>query len=101
MQSRYYRNAVEHPMEVSREQAAFVKEVGDLYADIRPTGLEPTRSTPSDRARSRSEATTSRAKPRTPTKHAQRRKPDIVREIEEARAKKGKGKPPGGDSPDF
>lgn len=111
MQSRYYRNAVEHPMEVSREQAAFVKEVGDLYADIRPTGLEPTRSTPSDRARSRSEATTSRAKPRTPTKHAQRRKPDIVREIEEARAKKrkgqpqgggkGGGKPSGGDSPDF
>lgn len=88
MQSRYYRNAVEHPMEVSREQAAFVKEVGDLYADIRPTGLESTRSTPSDRARSRSEATTSRAKPRTPTKHVQRRKSDIIREIEEARARK-------------
>lgn len=99
MDSRYYRNAVEHPMEVSREQATFVNEVRDLYADIRRTGLEPTRSTPSDRARSRSEATTTHAKPRTPTKGAQSGKSDILRDIAEARAKKRKGTPPGGGQP--
>lgn len=98
MNSRYFTNAMKYPMDMPREQSDFVKAVSDLYADIRPTGLEPTHSTPSDRARSRSEATTSRAKPRTPTKHVQRRKPDIVREMEEARAKKNKG---GGDSPDY
>lgn len=70
MASRYYQNAKKHPMDVSRDQAAFVKEVGELYQDIRPTGLESTHNTPSDRARSRSEATTTRAKPRTPTKRA-------------------------------
>ena len=70
MNSRYYQNAKKHPMDVSRDQAAFVKEVGELFQDIRPTVPEPTRSTPSDRARSRSEATTTRAKPRTPTKRA-------------------------------
>lgn len=111
MHSRYYRNAQKYPMDVPRDQAAFVKEVGELYQDIRPTVLEPTRSTPSDRARSRSEATTSRAKPRTPTKRAKKPKSDILRDIEEARAKKrkgqpegggkGDGKPSGGDSPDF
>lgn len=90
MNSRYYQNAKKHPMDVSRDQAAFVKEVDELYQDIRPTGLEPTHNTPSDRARSRSEATTTRAKPRTPTKRAKRPKPDILREIEEAREKKRK-----------
>ena len=70
MNSRYYQNAKKHPMDVSRDQAAFVKEVGELFQDIRPTVLEPTHNTPSDRARSRSEATTTRAKPRTPTKRA-------------------------------
>ena len=70
MNSRYYLNAKKHPMDVSRDQAAFVKEVGELFQDIRPTVLEPTHNTPSDRARSRSEATTTRAKPRTPTKRA-------------------------------
>ena len=103
MKSRYYQNALKHPMDVSREQAAFVKEVGELYQDIRPTGLEPTHNTPSDRARSRSEATTTRAKPRTPTKRAKRPKPDILREIEEAREKKRKEQLQGqseGDAPD-
>lgn len=95
MNSRYYQNAQKHPMDVPRDQAAFVKEVGELYQDIRPTGLEPTHNTPSDRARSRSEATTTRAKPRTPTKRAKRPKPDILREMEEARRKKqgGNGSP--------
>lgn len=91
MDSRYYQNAVKHPMDVSRDQSAFVKKVGELYQDIRRTGFEPTLSTPSDRARSRSEATEA---PKT----------DIVREVKEAREKKRKeqlqaeGKDP--DGPD-
>lgn len=103
MNSRYYLNAKKHPMDVSRDQAAFVKEVGELFQDIRPTVPEPTHNTPSDRARSRSEATTTRAKPRTPTKRAKRPKPDILREIEEAREKKRKEQLQGqseGDAPD-
>lgn len=103
MNSRYYQNAKKHLMDVSRDQAAFVKEVDELFQDIRPTGLEPTHNTPSDRARSRSEATTTRAKPRTPTKRAKRPKSDILREIEEAREKKRKEQLQGqseGDAPD-
>lgn len=100
MDSRYYRHAQKHPMDVSRDQAAFVKEVGELFQDTRRTVPEPTHNTPSDRARSRSEATTTRAKPRTPTKRAKRPKSDILREIEEARAKKRKGQAEG-DAPDF
>lgn len=98
MNSRYWTNAIEHPMDVPREQSDFVKAVSDLHAEIRPTGLEPTRSTPSDRARSRSEATANHAKPRTPKKTAKAPKSDILRDIEEARRKKRQG---GNGSPDF
>lgn len=88
MNSRYYRNAVQHPTEVPREQAQLVNAVRDLYDDLRPqVDLAPQAREPVQKG-----SVDTRLKSRTPNS-AKKQQSTILEEIEEARKKNGGGQP--------
>jgi hypothetical protein len=88
LNSRYSRNAMEHPTEVPREQAQLVNAVSDLYDDLRPqVNLAPQAREPLQKG-----SVDTRPKSRTPNS-AKKQQSNILEEMEEARKKR--------EAPDF